>query len=194
MTETLLRVPIAAAAGWNLEETLVRSTEEIGIFYDGGEESGAWEIHRFDNIGIPDLITFLTGQLPDDATMVVTGLHEVTVQLPATWLQILGSPDSAYQRMIKKLAAQLGEDPVWQNWWNQNEYNELWIQESHDPEGHAVFEKRDSEILFLAIGYDLSELHGRHHRNRLQTIARDNLARALDATAEFLDKPHPSLV
>ena len=84
MKPTKLLVPIEDAVRWEwLEEALWRAAEEADAEgYDGGEEEGEYEVHRFDDMRAEEVRDLVAPVLTGHAVAVVTGKREVTV-IPA---------------------------------------------------------------------------------------------------------------
>jgi hypothetical protein len=83
MATTKLLIPIDDAVRWEwLEEALWRAAEEADAEgYDGGEEEGDFEVHRFDDMlaeEVRDLVAPVLAR--GHAVAVVTGKREVTVR------------------------------------------------------------------------------------------------------------------
>lgn len=196
VSEVSVRVPIIDAVTWEpwLTTELGVQAEKFDLGYDGGEESGKYEV--FDFTGEPEQV-----EQAVVLTLVAHGVHRpvtregrrVTVA-PETgrWLVPLTAQDTMYGKALHRVARELERDERLADWFAGTGLRKVMFHESHRPGQPARFseDQEDGELL-LSHGTDLTIMDGKPSKDEAEKVAREHLREVLEAVAGHLGKPLP---
>jgi hypothetical protein len=196
MSPVSVLVPIEDAVAWDpwLTTELGNQAERLGLGYDGGEESGPFEVFDFE--GDPEVV--------ERAVIDALGTHKISrpvsraenritvAALEGRWLVTYASQDNAYGKALRRVTREVAGQQDLARWFAGTGLQKVWFHESHAPGRPALFpDEQEGGELYLMHYTDLTILDEKPSRAEAERVAREHVQDVLEAVAEHLDRPLP---